>query len=616
MDFEINYGTMTQASAPTADEPLFASEDGIMSPLGGEECVFEVRRSGAVHTMTAQVFDALRRCRAFRPLSEHVQRITQAIPGLAGQGDAVRRVLEHLVQRRLLISDDDYLSELKSANGASPAPTRAVFIRACDRPAQLDALVDGLTAYETQHRARRRYVLLDDSTDEASVQAHRATLSRLAATGARTTHVDGARWRTLAQRMSRAAPQAAQALTFAVAREDERGFRRGGGKGYNLAALLGAGARYALLDDDFVLPLHRHPYAQQGLELDGAPDMPVAFPGGLDAALAQGEAVAGDPFAQHEAWCGHTLGAVFTTVPNAAPTRASLRGLEPAALPQLRADTRVLATCNGHRGHSGSAGNDWLFLLDAASRAQLTQDRDSYLRQLASPEVVFGPPRARLLAQGHFTPFLVDASTLLPPTMPSGRSEDLLFGMLCRALVPQSVVWHGNLTMGHRQEGARRREGVAQHAETPGLNQFINDFLGSRLTEIRAERADARCATLAAMLADVAAAPWAVRRDLLDEYLRFRRADLIARLQHAFAAVPEAPIYWQADVRSLITVNGKALTTHQAPRLARWREDLDDRGCAEQLAREIERFAELLQHWPALWRACADQGEALLDSVA
>lgn len=616
MEFEINYGTMQHGNAPASDEPLFASEDGIMSPLGGEECVFELKRSGAVHTMTAQVFDALRRCRAFRPLGEHVQRITQAIPGLAGQGEAVRRVLEHLIQRRLLVSDDDFLRELKTPEGAEPAPLRAVFIRACDRPAQLNALVDSLIEYETQHGIGRRYVLLDDSRESSHAQAQRATLGRLAAVGGRVSHVDGAAWRAQVQRWSRALPQAARALSFALAREDEQGHRAGGGKGYNLAALLGAGARYALLDDDFVLPLRHHPQAQAGIELDGSPDMPVLFPDSLDAAMAQGDALADDPFAYHERWCGHRLGAAFAAAPSLAPGRAALRGLEPAALPQLRADTRVLATCNGHRGHSGSAGNDWMFLLGAASRAQWTRDRERYLRQLAAPEVVFGPQRNRLLAQGHFTPFLLDASVMLPPTMPSGRSEDLLFGMLSRALSPQSVVWHGNTTMGHRQEGARRRDGVAQRAETPGLNQFINDFLGSRLGEIRAEAADARCATLAAMLADLAAAPWAVRRDLLDEYLRFRRADLIARLQQAFAAVPEAPIYWQADVRSVITVNGKALTTHGAPRLAGWREDLDDRGCADQLARDLDRFADVLRQWPALWQLCAEHGEGWLDSVA
>ena len=67
MDFKIDFGNV--GAPPVAvDQPLYASEDGIASSLGGDECVFEVRRTGVVHPMTTQVLQALDMCRPFLSL--------------------------------------------------------------------------------------------------------------------------------------------------------------------------------------------------------------------------------------------------------------------------------------------------------------------------------------------------------------------------------------------------------------------------------------------------------------------------------------------------------------------------------------------------------------------
>src|SRR5688572_30997685 len=44
-----------------------------------------------------------------------------------------------------------------------------------------------------------------------------------------------------------------------------------------------------------------------------------------------------------------------------------LRGVDCSRTPTLRPNLRVLATVNGHRGHSGAASLGWLFLLDRKS---------------------------------------------------------------------------------------------------------------------------------------------------------------------------------------------------------------------------------------------------------
>ena len=89
----------------------------------------------------------------------------------------------------------------------------------------------------------------------------------------------------LADKLSRQLPASASAAREALAPDAVAG-EPGGGRGYNLAALLAAGGRYAMLDEDFLLPLKRQPGAA-GLRLVGSPDMATRFYASRDAALAE-----------------------------------------------------------------------------------------------------------------------------------------------------------------------------------------------------------------------------------------------------------------------------------------------------------------------------------------
>jgi hypothetical protein len=216
-----------------------------------------------------------------------------------------------------------------------------------------------------------------------------------------------------------------------------------------------------------------------------------------------------------------------------------------------------------------------------------------------------------LLARGTAYPFVLDGSVLLPPSVSSDDGGSQLLGLLAGALHPESVVLQAQTTMGRiRYERADRAQLFAP--ETPGLAQYLADALGAQLDRVRAEQPESRLRALAAMIEDLADASASIRIELLHEYLRFRRSDLIDRLQHAFAGFAGAPVYWQADVRELINVNGRALTEAAPPRLAGWPASLDESGCAERLQRELRGFAALLHAWPALWRAAAEQGDGLL----
>ena len=100
--------------------------------------------------MFMQVLQALDQTREFRTLDDHAS-ASRRTYGLTGKGDSVRRVLDDLVKRRLLLRDG-FPRPLARAPRCAPRPLRAVFIRACDRPDRLAGL---LSSWSTTSSAAR-----------------------------------------------------------------------------------------------------------------------------------------------------------------------------------------------------------------------------------------------------------------------------------------------------------------------------------------------------------------------------------------------------------------------------------------------------------------------------
>jgi glycerol dehydrogenase-like iron-containing ADH family enzyme len=121
---------------------------------------------------------------------------------------------------------------------------------------------------------------------------------------------------------------------------------------------------------------------------------------------------------------------------------------------------------------------------------------------------------------------------------------------------------------------------------------------------------------LAHMMRDLAHASARDRTDHLREYLNYVHTGVIDRLQRQIEESTDAPIYWQADARAIVQANAKRLlAAGTAPRLAEWPETVDAAQCASALGTELDAMADACEHWPAMWRHAAEQGEGLLASV-
>jgi len=618
LSYQFNYTLPPlNAAAPKTDPnaPTYASEDGMVASLSSQECIFQIRRTGEPHVMTFQVLQAMDQCREFRTLDEHVARIQSTQPALAGKRDDVKRVLESLVQRRLLISDAGFVERLGAATAIDQAPMRAVFIRACDRPQQLAHLLVSLADYERRFRAGRRYVLLDDSVLQASINEQRDLLREFArTTGCKVHYIGHAERSKIVDKLAREFPKSRPAIQNLFLRDkDARTQRFGGGRGWNLALLLSAGSRLALLDDDLRLNLKRPPFAQTGLDPNPSAPMEAAFFANMEEAYGYGEDVDQDPFALHLDACGQMLG---TLTREAYPlSRQALRGMNLSRLELLSAPSRVVATQLGTYGSARTETALWLYRLEGRSREDFWRERASYLRNTEAQHIWSGVAQAQPREITGFTPFTLDNSQLLPCTNPVGRGEDSLWSALVRYTHPDAVVLELPEAIGHVQESQRIRSDITRRAYLPRINLFMRDYIQRSFGLYKAADPGQRLVFFANVLRDLAGASANERVAHLREYLSFARADLIDRLQHQIEAATEAPIYWQADARAIVESNAKALLAKAPPRLADWAEDIDEAGCARALVDELSGMADALERWPALWRHAQAQGEKLIGAA-
>lgn len=615
-EFQVNYGSMqTTAVSPreSFDAPLFAAVDAMVAPLSSEEYAFIARDSGERHVLSHHVLQSLDQCREFRSIDEHVARVTAVVPGLTRQ-DRIRKGLEGLASTGLLISDQEYLKRLERMADPEPRSLHAIYIRACDRPEQLQTLLDSLANYERKFRVARPIVLLDDSVEGKNRDRNRDLLREFArAVGNPVSYVGPAERSKLRQRLAKAVPRAAASLEWLLER-GPRTRRGGGGRSWNIALLLSAGRMFAMLDEDFRFPLHRHADTRPGLEPNPASAASARFYRRLDDALDAGEEEEQDPFEQHLAVCGISLGAAITQ-PDFRLDRESLRGINLGRLEHLRGDARILHTLNGTCGSSGTESALWLYQLDAESRAEFWADRDAYLRNIEAQSLWYGWLRAKPATQAYFAPFLFDNRDMLPCTNPDGRGEDGLASAATQFCHPGSLVMHLPSAIGHAQESARKRSDVTMAPLTPRFNHFLRDHVSNQLGSAKARDPGRRLNLLGELTADLADADSETMIGSLHEYLGFIRADIVERLQNQFELLQDAPVYWQADVRQIVRNNGNALLRKGAARLADWDENLDDTGCAEAARSELLDMAQAWRDWPAIWEVARDQGERLIGGL-
>lgn len=609
---EFNF-SMDATPRPRLDPnaPLFASVAGSAADLGGGECVLRTS-DGEAHVMTLQVLQALDQCRPFRALDEHVAQLQRELPKVPAEG--IRRVLDSLIARRLLVSEADFIQSLQAAVLTDPGPMEplTLVIHAGADPARLQSLLADLLAQTSMWRDQvQELLLIDGADDQSSVRTHagyfEAACTQLKMAGR---HLDRQRFGDLAKSLTladSAHAQCLQVLTLPPAAKDLHP-----GAVRNRALIATAGRRSLILDADAQWPLRLAKQAQRGLDLSAVSRIETRFFADRAAALAESgadESVLGrSAFALHQQACGQQLGHLLASTESTGWCAGSLRGVELSRLLGRDGSAPIIATYTGRCGEARGSEPEWLFLLDASARQSLASDRDQYLQRIERPAFAQNVSRAHLVERSNAWPLTLDGRTLLPFAQLAGGATETWFGSLLKLAQPQALSVQLPTLLGHRKATPQRLAKPGSAPMTPSRNDFFADYLFNRLPDVRAAEPARRLGAGAEILRDLAAADDPTLLDLVDEYLQVVRSDLIGKLQATVAeAGPEAPLHWLADLRSLVTVNGRALIERKSPRLAGMPESSSPSALATELKGALIATADAMTHWPTIWAAATEQ---------
>lgn len=597
MDFEFNFGQTTVSQGIKKNKKVYASVSGVAVPLSGEELVFLNRETGNNSVMTHQVLHALSLCQDFKPIDEHVLTIMQNIPQLQNQTAAVEKVTEFLIKNKLLIEDQEWLQSISVDSQQSQIQPAGIVIRSCDRPEQLARMLDSLVKYQQKHNQDFNVQVYDDSSSEK----HEKELEKLCSDyhGRLNIHFYGAAWQAQFLRMLKEEfAEQSHCIDWLLAPQSEV-FT--GGRVWNFALLNNAGKKFLFFDDDYILEPRQLDSQSKRVDFSDRLDLSVGFSNNLSDIKQSTNNYEQDILTQMLTSCGQTLGNWLTTT-DAEPS--SLQNLNLLELQRIDENSVIKSTCNGTWGSPRSNSNYWLYFLDGEQKHEFWKSREAYLENIEASNLMHYSDGYDLLSLSKFSPSAIDNSTLTPFALPTHRVEDHFFNSLMLYCYPNQVSLHFPVMMGHIQTQKRDRSGMNHIARRPNFNKFVADYALTLIERTDATSPELRMQTLAYYVKGLADSAENNLHNRLKEYLTQIRSDIVLEMQNQLAKSPDAPVYWQADVRELIEANGKAILKNDPPILDDWDNQMSKQECIDQARIELNEVAEALELWPEIWNFC------------
>ncbi|MEZ5470537.1 MAG: hypothetical protein R3E90_02030 [Marinicella sp.] len=599
MEFEFNFGEQTIAKAPPKDLTLFASVAGTVQQLSKDELVFMDHRHGNNHVMTLQVLQAMGLTQQFKPMHEHIQVIEQNIPELRGQQTAIEKVLGFLKDKQLLLSETQWLEQLKTSSTTREVPYAGLVIRTCQRPDNLRRLLDSLNQYQLKHGVEHTVLVFDDSSDDKSQDENK----KVCQDSKVNVKYHGKQWQQqFISMLSQQFPEDTQQIKWLLA--EQAGFT--GGRVWNLAILALAGKKFAFYDDDYLIqPRKVQASLEDEVNLNENTQLSVGFGLNIRAIKELSHPVESDVLGQMANACGNYFGHWWRQ--EGIKSHSSLYGWRLVDLERLNSESVIKSTGNGTWGSPRAESNYWLFLLKGEEREAFWQDRETYLDNIEASNLLHYTANFAALSLSYFAPSTIDNSTLTPYVMPINKNEDHFFNCMMQGCYPDQVSLHFPVMMGHIQTTTRDRSSFNHLARRPNFNNFVADYVLAVSTKIHTKDVAVRYDALRSAIDDLCSSSDMALELRLREYMTKTRADLVYSLQNIMEEVPDAPIYWQADVREIIQANGKAIKNNPPPVLSDWDASLSLENCIVKVRHDLKEVVDAMKVWPKLWNFCLGQ---------
>ena len=475
----------------------------------------------------------------------------------------------------------------------------ATLVRTCDRPEHLSRLLESLEQYQSAQGSKHEVLVFDDSNDPKLAQESEqyCNQSKLKVT------YHGAAWqKQFVAMLEKEFPNDTKEINWLLSAQE--GFT--GGRVWNLALLTLAGKKFTFFDDDFLMQPRQTESAQlKQIDLLSQGELGVDFGLNVREIKKASEEYSEDLLSDMVDACGATFGSWLSEKQDM--QASPLYGLRLRDLLRLNPGTKIKTTCNGTWGSPRAESNYWLYQLKGEQREAFWKDRETYLDNIEASHLLHYAPRYQAMDLAHFAPSSIDNSELTPFSMPLNKNEDHFFNALLSACYPDQVSLHFPMMLGHLQTSRRDRSSFNHIAQRPNFNRFVADYALSVAPRLLSKDPESRLLSVASALDDLRSSDDQMLEMRLREYMTKVRSDLVNNLQQISAEVPDAPIYWQADVRELLQANGNAVRENDVPVLRDWPDGLDMAACLAKARFDLNEIASAMRVWPELWQFCRTQ---------
>jgi hypothetical protein len=587
-----------------------------VKPIAGPGGTVVLHKRGHDRTMLVQpdVAEALSLCSPFRTLESHTRTVISLLPALAEHPEHTLQTLAGIAEAGLFESSEEAWERLTAnsdanANAAtknSNAESVRVFILTCDRPAALQRLLAGLLETALPPQVESVWVI-DDSRDDANISANASAIAD--AQGVLSIpvhHIDQGMKTNLIEHITSQLAGSESALSWLLDHDQWAGMATYG-VARNLSLLMSVGYRALVLDDDVIPQAIAAPLSAASLKVGVANDRESVFYANHEELNRHALVTPSSPLAMVLQHLGRSLGQILKAE---LPSHRDLAGWDGALLSRCAGPSPALLNQCGSWGDSGTGGAQGLVYLGGASIKRLMDASEPLETVLGARASWFGYRGPMLTQYGTMSQLTgIDHRALLPPYLPAGRGEDILFGVMLQRLHPESMVYNEGWAIRHAPLEERSARGALPPLTASAGINLLADWLGREPADQWGLTPERRLLGLAEQLTRLSEMDAPALEAMIKEELIAKRTNLLNRcMRHLSQLGPLEELPRTGEWRAFLEGSRDQLVSEiQAPEadaLASAGGKLGSDGL-DLLRRHGESFSEALTLWPGICEAAS-----------
>lgn len=411
-------------------------------PLPDGNMLLHNTRNGKRAMVKPEVYASLLHCRQFKTLSQHTESIIESNPGMQGQQDDIRKVLQTMLDSGIMLSAKSACDRLKikvenKTEEVTDAPVVAILT--WERPQALERLLESIVANCDTGNLHRLYVI-DDSRKAENISQNKTLTNQFTSKiGAQLQYFGQSEQRALLDKLVEQLPEHEKAIFFLADQSRWKGHWTAG-LTRNLALLLSCGRRLLMIDDDTICDVYDAPRKKTEITFSNDPREADFFGSEQEWANLQ-QPINPDPIDRHMQCLGLTFSQALTVLGQNHLKPSGFAGATALQLSELQPDSEVLVTECGSLGCPGTGKNTWLPRMAPASLKRMLESAEKTTHALNSRKVWSGRKQPHFAPRSNMSQITgFDNRRMLPPYLPSIRGQDRLFGYMLDFIFPTSVV--------------------------------------------------------------------------------------------------------------------------------------------------------------------------------